>query len=66
MTESVHKCFGGKGGGGDAVGQRSVFVRVRVSVGLEVLRQSFFFFSLRRAVVVKEKTPALLGLNITG
>lgn len=36
-----------------------------ISVDLEVLRQSFLV-SLRRAAVVEGKTPALLGLNITG
>lgn len=35
-----------------------------VSVGLEVLRRSFLV-SLRRSAVVKEKTPALSGKNIT-
>lgn len=38
--------------------------RVCVSVGLEVLRRSFLV-SLRRSAVVKEKTPALSGMNIT-
>lgn len=38
---------------------------VRMCVGLEVLERSFLV-SPRRAVVVEEKTPALLDLNITG
>lgn len=42
----------------------AVCVRVCVSVGLEVLRRSFLV-SLRRSAVVKEKTPALSGMNIT-
>lgn len=59
-------------GGGDIMGQRCVLVCVHssgaacvcVSVGLEVLRRSFLV-SLRRSAVVKEKAPALSGMNIT-
>lgn len=38
---------------------------VDITVDLEILRQSFLV-RLRRAAVVEGKTPALLGLNITG
>lgn len=38
---------------------------VDIREDLEVLRKSFLV-SLRRAAVVEGKTPALLGLNITG
>lgn len=42
-----------------------VQILVRMCVGLEVLERSFLV-SPRRAVVVEEKTPALLDLNRTG
>ncbi len=42
-----------------------VCVCVHIRVGLEALGRSFLV-ALRRAAVVEGKTPAQLGLNITG